>query len=103
MVPKIRRLKTVLDITGKGRSQLYKDIVDGTFPRGVKIGPRAVGWPENEIETINAARIGGASQGELKKLVQRLHAERGSQALRHGDLTKRASKAGAAQPVQAGA
>ena len=34
------------------------------------------GWPSNEIAAINAARIAGKSDEELKALVTRLHAKR---------------------------
>jgi prophage regulatory protein len=35
-----------------------------------------VGWPDNEVKAINAARIAGQSEAEIKTLVIRLHAKR---------------------------
>lgn len=42
----------------------------------VQIGPRSVGWPDFEIDAINAARIAGHSDQQIKALVVRLHAQR---------------------------
>jgi prophage regulatory protein len=47
---KILRLPEVRTRTAKSRSTIYKGINDGTFPAPIKIGPRAVGWIEAEIE-----------------------------------------------------
>ena len=46
----IWRLATVLDVTGQTRSTLYRLISAGSFPKPVKIGPRACGWPSDEVE-----------------------------------------------------
>ena len=37
------------EITGLQRSTIYKKIKEGTFPAGIKIGPRARGWTESQI------------------------------------------------------
>jgi prophage regulatory protein len=47
---KILRLKKVKDRTGLSRSTIYLRIQEGTFPRPISLGARAVGWLENEIE-----------------------------------------------------
>ena len=36
---------------GIGTSTLYRMMRDGEFPEPLKIGARAVRWPESEIET----------------------------------------------------
>jgi prophage regulatory protein len=36
--------------TGLGRSTLYAKMADGSFPKPVKLGKRAVGWPEDRIQ-----------------------------------------------------
>ena len=46
----ILRRKQVQDRTGLSRSTIYLRIQQGTFPRPISLGPRAVGWLENEIE-----------------------------------------------------
>lgn len=46
----IIRLPVVKTRTGKSRSGIYRAIAEGTFPAPVKIGDRAVGWLENEVD-----------------------------------------------------
>ena len=57
-------------------ASIYNAIRAGLFPVGVKIGQRAKGWPSDEVAAINAARIAGQSDDELKALVIRLQAKR---------------------------
>lgn len=52
----IIRLHAVKSRTGKSRSAIYRDIAEGRFPRPVKIGQRAVGWREDEIDQWAASR-----------------------------------------------
>lgn len=73
---KLLRLPEVLELRKRSRSAHYKDIQDGLFTPSVQIGPRAVGWPEHEVYTINAARIAGKSDGEIRELVIQLKAAR---------------------------
>ncbi|HXI58588.1 MAG TPA: AlpA family transcriptional regulator [Polyangia bacterium] len=44
----LRRPK-VEEMTGLKRSSIYEYMAAGTFPKPVRIGPRAVGWLEPEI------------------------------------------------------
>ncbi len=39
----------LIEVTGLCRSALYKRIREGTFPTGVRLGPRARGWPESQV------------------------------------------------------
>lgn len=41
---------------GISRSAIYLGIADGTFPRPVSLGQRAVGWIEHEINAWIEAR-----------------------------------------------
>ena len=70
------RLRHTLAATGDSRSGIYEKIKRGTFVPPVKIGRRAVAWPAYEVAAINAARIAGRSDAELKALVARLCADR---------------------------
>lgn len=45
----ILRRKQVEARTGLSRSTIYARVGNGTFPKPVNIGPRAVGWVESEI------------------------------------------------------
>jgi prophage regulatory protein len=53
---RILRLPEVEAVTGKKRSQIYDDILDGRFPAPVPLGERAVGWIE-EVAAWQDARI----------------------------------------------
>ena len=47
--PRILRLTEVLQRTGFRKTKIYEMQADGTFPRSIKIGERAVGWIEKEV------------------------------------------------------
>lgn len=72
----ILRRKQVEAATGGSRSTIYLRISQGLFTKPVSLGPRAVGWPAREVAAINAARIAGKSEDDIRRLVQRLEAER---------------------------
>lgn len=76
MSQSIQRLPTVLRERGRSRSSHYLDIQQGLFTRPVQIGLRAVGWPSTEVGAINAARIAGKSEQEIRELVVTLEAAR---------------------------
>lgn len=55
MSDRILRRPEVEARTGLSRSTLYFMISEGEFPKPVKIGKRAVGWPEKRIlEWLNS-------------------------------------------------
>ncbi|MFH1356625.1 MAG: AlpA family transcriptional regulator [bacterium] len=68
----ILRLPDVMAITGLSRSTMYLYVQQGLFPKPVKLGVRAVGWPAHEIAEVNAARIAGKSSHEITSLVKQL-------------------------------
>jgi prophage regulatory protein len=72
----IFRLPQVKAFSGLARSTIYARIAEGLFTRPVQIGGRAVGWPANEIDVLNAARISGKTEDEIRALVIRLESER---------------------------
>lgn len=53
------RRKEVEAITGRSRSAIYEGMATGTFPKPVKIGARAVAWPESVIRKWIAERMEG--------------------------------------------
>jgi prophage regulatory protein len=53
----ILRRKKVEERTGLSRSSLYQKISNGTFPAPIKLGARAVGWLESEIDDFIQARV----------------------------------------------
>ena len=58
------------------RSTIYLRIAQGLWTKPVRLGPWAVGWPAPEVVALNAARIAGRSDDELRALVVALHAAR---------------------------
>lgn len=57
MTDTILRLPAVKAITGLSRSTIYARIAEGTFPKSVSLGGRAVGWLRSEVEAWLAERI----------------------------------------------
>ena len=57
MVQRMLRLREVLRLRGKIKSEHYRDIREGRFPAGIHIGPRTVVWPESDVETEQQALL----------------------------------------------
>lgn len=76
MVTTILRITDVLPARGRARSTHYLDIQQGLFTQPVLIGLRAVGWPASEVAALNAARIAGKTDDEIRALVIQLEAAR---------------------------
>ena len=73
----ILRRKQVQVESGYSRSTIYLRITQGLCTKPISLGVRAVGWPAREISALNAARIAGKSDDDIRALVTRLEAERG--------------------------
>lgn len=54
--PAILRRRHVEQRTGLSRSTLYQYMKDGSFPKPVQLGLRAVGWLESDVSRWIAAR-----------------------------------------------
>lgn len=72
----ILRLPAVKARIGLSRSTIYLRISQGLWPKSVSLGARAVGWPSGEVVAINAARIAGKTDEEIRALVVKLEAAR---------------------------
>lgn len=57
MTHSILRLPTVRTTTGLSRSTIYLRVSQGTFPKPVSLGGRAVGWLEAEIQDWLRGRV----------------------------------------------
>ena len=53
---KFIRLPAVKDRTGYSKPTIYRKMADGTFPKCRKLGDRAVGWLEHEVDAWIASR-----------------------------------------------
>ncbi|TNF20030.1 MAG: AlpA family phage regulatory protein [Vibrionaceae bacterium] len=76
MLQTILRLPAVKQQSGLSRSTLYLRISEGLWTTPISLGGRSVGWPATEIETLNAARIAGKTDDEIRQLVLALEKER---------------------------
>lgn len=76
MVTTILRLPTVKANTGLSRSTIYLRITQGLWTKPIHLGARSVGWPASEVAALNAARIAGQSDMEIRALVQKLESAR---------------------------
>ena len=72
LVPRILRAKQAAPLTGKCKASFYADIADGLMVPPVRLRRRSTGFPDFELAAINRARIGGATDDELRALVLRL-------------------------------
>jgi prophage regulatory protein len=53
----ILRLPAVIARTGLSRSTIYQRVSEGTFPKPLSLGARAVGWLESEIDEWLSSRL----------------------------------------------
>lgn len=72
----IYRLPAVKSESGLSRSTLYLRIAQGLWTKPVSLGGRTVGWPACEVAALNAARIAGRTDEEIRAVVRKLEAER---------------------------
>ena len=47
---RIIRMADVQARTGLSRSTIYQWVADGSFPQPIRLGARAVGWIESEVD-----------------------------------------------------
>ena len=64
MEPQILRLNDVKAKTGLSRSTIYLRMAEGTFPKKISLGPRAVGWINSEVIEWIEQRIGESRLAE---------------------------------------
>ncbi len=68
MANAILRLSGIKARVGLSKSTIYLRIAEGSFPKQICLGARAVGWLESEIDTWLAARV-DASRNQAGKAV----------------------------------
>jgi prophage regulatory protein len=66
MADSILRLPAVKTRTGLSRSTIYLRVSQGTFPRPVGLGGRAVGWLEAEVQSWLAERIAASRKAAVR-------------------------------------
>ncbi len=78
MATTILRLPAVKAASGYSRSTVYLRMTQRLWTKPVRLGPRSVGWPSDEVDALNAARISGKTDAEIRALVERLETARKS-------------------------
>lgn len=56
------RLPTVQAKTGLSKSEIYRRIKAGVFPKPLKLGARAVAWHSNQIDSWVMSLVEGANK-----------------------------------------
>ena len=78
MLHTILRLPATKSQSGYSRSTIYLRITQGLWTKQISLGPRCVGWPAHEVASLNAARIAGKTDDDIRALVLKLEAARKS-------------------------
>lgn len=76
MLCRIVRVREVVTGSGLAKSTLYLRVHQGLWTKPISLGARASGWPDYEVNILNAARIAGKCNEEIRLLVQELEAKR---------------------------
>ncbi len=80
MLHTLLRLPAVKAQSGYSRSTIYLRMSQGLWTKPVSLGARAVAWPAGDVAALNAARIAGKTDGQIRALVLKLEAGRPSAA-----------------------
>jgi prophage regulatory protein len=72
MAHKILRLPDVIDRVGFSRSTIYAFVSGGYFPPPIKIGPRAVGWLDADINAWIGNKIDKTPRDSKPRTAARL-------------------------------
>ena len=64
------RLGSVKARTGLSRSSIYLRMGEGTFPKQISLGSRAVGWMDSEIDSWVKSRIHESRESEDRSHVR---------------------------------
>ena len=75
MAIRFLRRPAVSEATGECRSRIYKKIAEGNFPPSIKLGPRSVAWPSDEIELYQRALRAGLSPAKAVEAVMQYRQE----------------------------
>lgn len=60
------RLKEVMNLTGLGRSSIYKLMKEGQFPLSISLGERAVAWQDCDINEWVQSKINSSNDSEME-------------------------------------
>ncbi len=72
----LRKQQAKAELGYRSDTSLSNAIKAGLLTKPIPIGARAVGFPDYEVEAINAARIAGKTDDEIRALVEHLQGQR---------------------------
>lgn len=67
------RLPAVKSRCGISRSNIYQQINQGTFPKPIRLGERAVGWLSSDIDDWLSRKVEESQQHPSKKAIKGKH------------------------------
>lgn len=76
MLHTLLRLPAVKAQSGYSRSTIYLRMSQGLWTKPVSLGARAVAWPAGDVAALNAARISGKTDEQIRALVLKLESAR---------------------------
>ena len=76
MLHTLLRLPAVKTQSGYSRSTIYLRMSQGLWTKPVSLGARAVAWPASDVAALNAARIAGKTDEQIRALVLKLESAR---------------------------
>ena len=76
MLHTLLRLPAVKAQSGYSRSTIYLRMSQGLWTKPVSLGARAVAWPAGDVAALNAARIAGRTDAQIRALVLKLETGR---------------------------
>lgn len=74
------RAEQVASTLGLSKRTVERHVDSGLMVRPIRLGARATAFPEQEVSVVLAARAVGRTDGEVRALVEQLHAQRQMQA-----------------------
>lgn len=69
MSESLLRLDAVKARTGLSRSDVYRRIAEGSFPRPVNLSKRMAAWPASEVDAWVSAQIAQRDNPNLKETI----------------------------------
>lgn len=88
MLNTLLRLPAVKAQSGYSRSTIYLRMSQGLWTKPVSLGARAVAWPAGDVAALNAARIAGKTDEQIRALVLKLEAARLAAGDGHSSLAR---------------
>lgn len=66
-LPRLLRIREVMELVRKKQSAIYGAIADGSFPSPIRLGARSVAWLEEDVRSwiLSRPRVKQPARGKL--------------------------------------